>query len=186
MAGCRMGRWPPTWEERDPQAVRSARVTVPSGNSADRDSWVAGTRPAQSATALHPSSEAAGDPGGPDPGQNASGADKRRNAMSGSYSDVRLSGFQVPRFPSSLPGRARWLVVFFRGRSKKFRTHFNIDVAATTGVGPVRAREIGRKPKLFDRVPAHLQGRKVDRSIHCPPLAIPNKAGASSFVTAHG
>src|SRR5882757_11018307 len=67
MAGCRMGRWPPTWEERDPQAVRSARVTVPSGASADRDSWVAGTRPAvQSATR-------------PDPGQNAGGADKRRN-----------------------------------------------------------------------------------------------------------
>jgi hypothetical protein len=32
-------------EERDPQAVRSARVTIPSGASADRDSWVAGTRP---------------------------------------------------------------------------------------------------------------------------------------------
>ena len=65
-------------EERDPQAVRSARVTVPSGASSDRDSWVAGTRPAaQSAT-------------GPDPGQNAGGADKRRNAMSGSYSDDAL------------------------------------------------------------------------------------------------
>jgi hypothetical protein len=78
LSGCRMGRWPPTWEERDPQAVRIARVTAPSGAFADRDSWFAGTRPAaQSAT-------------GPDPGQNAGGADKRRNAMSGSYSDDAL------------------------------------------------------------------------------------------------
>ena len=29
-------------EERDSQAVRSARATVPSGASADRDSWGAG------------------------------------------------------------------------------------------------------------------------------------------------
>ena len=37
--------------ERDVQAVRSGRVTVPSGASADRDSCVAGTLPtAQSAT----------------------------------------------------------------------------------------------------------------------------------------
>ena len=75
-----------------------------------------------------------------------------------------LSRFHVPRFQSSLPGRTRRLVVFFRGRSKNFRTYFNIDIAATTGIGAVSAREIGRKPKLFDRVPAHLQGRKVDRS----------------------
>jgi hypothetical protein len=33
-------------EERDSQAMRSARATVPSGASADRDSWVAGFRPA--------------------------------------------------------------------------------------------------------------------------------------------
>ena len=98
----------------------------------------------------------------------------------------RLSRFHVPRFQSSLPGRARCLVVFSRGRSKKFRTYFNIDIAATTGIGAVSAREIGRKPKLFDRVPAHLQGRKVDRSVNRPPLVFPNKAGASSFVTAHG
>src|ERR1039457_6416564 len=53
--------------ERDPQAVRSARATVPSGASADRDSCVAGTRlVAQSAT-------------GADSGRNASGADERRN-----------------------------------------------------------------------------------------------------------
>jgi hypothetical protein len=32
-----------TLEERDPQAVRSARATVPSGASVDSDSWVAGT-----------------------------------------------------------------------------------------------------------------------------------------------
>jgi len=77
-------------------------------------------------------------------------------------------------------------MVFFYGRSKKFRAYFNVDIAATTGIGAVSARQIGRKPKLFDRVPAHLQGRKVDRSINRPPLAFPNKAGASSFVTAHG
>src|ERR1700692_3536056 len=92
----------------------------------------------------------------------------------------------MSRFPSSLPGRARCLLVFFRGRSKKFRTYFHIDIAATTGIGAVSAREIGRKPKLFDRVPAHLQGRKVDRSIHRPHLAITNKAGARGFVTDHG
>ena len=54
-------------EERDSQAVRSARATVPSGASVNRGSCVAGTRPAaQSAT-------------GPDSGQNAGGADERRN-----------------------------------------------------------------------------------------------------------
>jgi len=53
--------------ELDPQAVRSGRATVPSGASADRDSCVAGTRPAaQSATAA-------------DSGRNTSGADERRN-----------------------------------------------------------------------------------------------------------
>ena len=102
---------------------------------------------------------------------------------------LNLSGISIMSayYPqSSLPGRARGLVVFFHGRSKNFRTYFDIDIAATTGVGAVSARQIGRKPKLVDRVPAHLQGREVDRSIHRPPLPLPNKAGASSFVTAHG
>ena len=50
-------------EERDLQAERRFRLALP----ADRDSWVAGTRPAvQSAT-------------GPHSGQNAGGADERRN-----------------------------------------------------------------------------------------------------------
>jgi len=67
MAGCRMGRWPPTWKSEIRKLCevrgRQFRVALP----ADRDSWVAGTRPAaQSAT-------------GPHSGQNAGGADERRN-----------------------------------------------------------------------------------------------------------
>jgi hypothetical protein len=38
-------------EERNSQAVRSAGATVPSGTSADRDSWAAGIRPAAQWTA---------------------------------------------------------------------------------------------------------------------------------------
>ena len=67
MAGCPMGRWPPTWksEIRKLSEVRGRRFRV--ALPADRDSWVAGTRPAaQSAT-------------GPHSGQNAGGADERRN-----------------------------------------------------------------------------------------------------------
>jgi hypothetical protein len=67
MAGCRMGRWPPTWksEIRKLCEVRGRRFRV--ALPADRDSWVAETRPAaQSAT-------------GPHSGQNAGGADERRN-----------------------------------------------------------------------------------------------------------
>ena len=67
MPGCRMGRWPPTWksEIRKLSEVRGRRFRL--ALPADRDSWVAGTRPAaQSAT-------------GPHSGENAGGADERRN-----------------------------------------------------------------------------------------------------------
>ncbi len=71
-AGWGGGRQP---GERDPQAVRSGRATVPSGASASRDSCLAGTRPAaESAT-------------GPDFGQIRSELTSAEIAMSGSYFD---------------------------------------------------------------------------------------------------
>ena len=85
---------------------------------------------------------------------------------------------------SLLPRRCRCRVVFFRGRSKQFCAYLNIDIASATGIGAVSAKHIGGKPELLDRVPAHLQRRKVDRPIHRPPLAFPDKAGTSSFVPA--